>query len=75
MQRVATNSICSLCRFTYRPAATIRTSLQPCLSQRLASQHFKPRPSRMVLSDRVGQAPHPAMTDKDAARLQAPLVG
>ncbi|KAM0346873.1 hypothetical protein ACHAPU_005213 [Fusarium lateritium] len=57
MQRVAANSICSLCRFTSRPVSTVRTSLQPCLSQRLASQHFKPRPSRMVLSDRVDRGP------------------
>ncbi|KAM0251396.1 hypothetical protein ACHAP5_001705 [Fusarium lateritium] len=57
MQRIAAKPICSLCMFTSRPVPTVRTSLQPCLSQRLASQHFKPRPSRMVLSDRVDQAP------------------
>ncbi|QPC65087.1 hypothetical protein HYE67_007318 [Fusarium culmorum] len=35
--------------------------------QRLASQHFKPRPSRMVLSDRVGQAP-PSRDDRQRRR-------
>ncbi|CAF3464966.1 unnamed protein product [Fusarium graminearum] len=33
----------------------------------IASQHFKPRPSRMVLSDRVGQAP-PSRDDRQRRR-------
>ncbi|RBR19070.1 uncharacterized protein FIESC28_05741 [Fusarium coffeatum] len=67
MQRVATNSICSFCMFTSRPTITVKTSLQSCLGQRLASQHFKPRPSRMVLSDRVNQAP-PSRDDRQRRR-------
>ncbi|KAF5007817.1 hypothetical protein FDECE_5875 [Fusarium decemcellulare] len=67
MQRAATNSICSLCLLTARPAPTVRVPLKPCLAQRFLSQRAKPRPSRMVLSDRVDQAP-PSRDDRRRRR-------
>ncbi|KAJ4230116.1 RNA helicase [Fusarium solani] len=67
MQRVAANSICSLCLFTARPATAIRAPLQPCLAQRFLSQRAKARPSRMVLSDRVDEAP-PSRDDRRRRR-------
>src|SRR6478735_8208853 len=70
MQRIATSSVCSLCIRSSRPTTVARSSLQTCISQRLASQHFKPRPSRMVLSDRVDRPP-PSRDDR-RQRREAP---
>ncbi|KAF5592225.1 RNA helicase mitochondrial [Fusarium pseudocircinatum] len=70
MQRIATSSFCSVCIRSSRPTTVARPSLQTCVSQRLSSQHFKPRPSRMVLSDRVDRPP-PSRDDR-RQRREAP---
>ncbi|KAF5561338.1 RNA helicase mitochondrial [Fusarium napiforme] len=70
MQRIATSSVCSVCIRSSRPTTVARPSLQTCMSQRLSSQHFKPRPSRMVLSDRVNRPP-PSRDDR-RQRREAP---
>lgn len=71
MHRVATKSTCSLCPSTSRPLATIRPALQPCIAQRFVSQRMKPRPSRMVLADRVSQSPM-SRDDRKRHREAAP---
>ncbi|KAI5465760.1 ATP-dependent RNA helicase [Mariannaea sp. PMI_226] len=71
MHRAAVGSICSLCLSAGRPAATIRPALLPCITQRFASLRMKPRPSRMVLADRVSQAP-PSRDDRRTRRENAP---
>lgn len=57
MRRIASNSICTSCLSKSRPTSAIRTSLQPWLTQRPASNLAKDRPARMVLANRVDRAP------------------
>lgn len=71
MHRVTANSICSLCLSTGRPIAAARAPLQSCITQRFVSNHMKPRPSRMVLSDRVDRPP-PSRDDRRKRQNFAP---
>ncbi|KAF7563826.1 hypothetical protein G7046_g331 [Stylonectria norvegica] len=71
MRRATTKSICTLCLSTNRPVAAFRSPLQPWLSLRFLSHHDKPRPSRMVLSNRVDRPP-PSRDDRRRRQERAP---
>ncbi|KPM43522.1 ATP-dependent RNA helicase mrh4, mitochondrial [Neonectria ditissima] len=71
MHRATVNSICSICLPTSRSIVALRTTLRPWTSQRFVSHNMKPRPSRMVLSDRVDRPP-PSQNDRRKRREFAP---
>ncbi|CAM1505543.1 Fc.00g111800.m01.CDS01 [Cosmosporella sp. VM-42] len=71
MRRATTNSICTLCLFTSRPVTAVRGGLQPWLAQRFVSHQDRPRPSRMVLSNRVDRPP-PTQNERRRRREGAP---
>lgn len=70
----ASESICTLCRFTAVPRRNLQQDhLQPWISRRFASRE-RQRPSRMVLSDRVAQ-PAAARRDPERKPQRRPVEG
>ena len=69
----AASPVCASCINALRHGHVTRYPVQPWVAQRFMSRRVKPRPSRMVLADRVHRSPSP--DNKPTWREPGPFAG